>query len=255
MRRSAASLGEFVGGVVGASVTAVLAEVAKYDPGQPRDSDGRWGAGGGGHASWTSGGAGSSPAITESELRGTGPGAFEGPGASRPVSSAEFAKLAGQGKARLDALSASSPPAGLDAHWDSIKSEAYQAVQESWGGATYDAHTGQEVTGGGERYALTVNTPGEGTVSIPEDADEATFDKAMDTARDRFGDVLSLRQRCLGVFHNDEDGTIEIDPSLVVNSRADVESIGAFTHAVGGAYNFADGNGYWPPHVSEAAAA
>jgi hypothetical protein len=55
------------------------------------------------------------------------------------------------------------------------------------------------------------------------------------------------------VFHDDENHRIDIDPVLVVTNRADVDTIGAATHAIGGAYNFSDGNGYWPPHVAEGA--
>jgi hypothetical protein len=40
---------------------------------------------------------------------------------------------------------------------------------------------------------------------------------------------------------------------LVVDTAAEVEQIGAYTRAVGGAYHFRSGDGYWPPHVAEGA--
>jgi len=38
---------------------------------------------------------------------------------------------------------------------------------------------------------------------------------------------------------------------LVVDTQAEAEAIGAYTHNIGGAYRFSDGNGYWPPHIAE----
>ena len=73
----------------------------------------------------------------------------------------------------------------------------------------------------------------------------------MDEARTRFATQLTYDQFHLGVFRDEDIGGIDIDPVLIVDNIGDVESIGAFTHAVGGAYNFADGNGYWPPHIEE----
>lgn len=191
-------------------------------------------------------------AITAADLAGTGPGAFSGPGASQPVTQAQFDQLAAQGQARLQALDASSATTGLDQNWNQIQSDAYQQVQQPWGGATYDAHTGEAITGTENKYALTVNAPGMSTVKIPNTATQAEFNTAMDQAKASFGTELAKEQRALGVFNNSEAGTIEIDPSLVVNNLSDVHTIGAYTHAAGGAYNFADGNGYWPPHVASA---
>jgi hypothetical protein len=38
---------------------------------------------------------------------------------------------------------------------------------------------------------------------------------------------------------------------LVVNNLDDVESVGAYTHAIGGAYHFQSGDGFWPPHIAD----
>ena len=221
----------------------------RYSDDQPRDSGGRFGSGGGSSSSSSSTGGSHTP-ITSADLADKGEGATSGPGASRSVSQDEFNKLADEGQQRLSELNASSPTTGLDKNFGSIKSDAYEQVQKSWGGATYDAHTGEAVTGDEAKYAMTVNPPGTTGISIPDTASQDEFNSAMDQAKSSFGSELSKSQRCLGVFHNDDAGTIEIDPSLVVDNLHDVDTIGAYTHAAGGAYNFADGNGYFPPHVA-----
>ena len=47
---------------------------------------------------------------------------------------------------------------------------------------------------------------------------------------------------------------IDIDPVAIVDSVDQVERVGAYTRAIGGAYRFSDGNGYWPPHVPDSVA-
>ena len=73
----------------------------------------------------------------------------------------------------------------------------------------------------------------------------------MEKAKTDFGEVLEYGQFHLGVFRNDDTGLIEIDPVVVVDNVDDVESIGLYTNAVGGAYNFGDGLGYWPPYLRD----
>ena len=180
------------------------------------------------------------PAITAAEARGD----------SRPVSAAEFQRLATRGQAQLDVLSAKATgTAGLDRNWPKVKEQAFAEVQKSWGGATIDARTGKPLPQGANAYAITVKPKGMQTVSVPENATQAQFDAAMDRARKRYGPILERKDHYLGVFHDDENGRIDIDPVLVVRHREDVDTIGAATRAIGGAYNFSDGNGYWPPHV------
>jgi hypothetical protein len=171
---------------------------------------------------------------------------------TRAVSTAEFNRLAAAGEKRLATFSAhASPPVGLDRHWNAVKEEAWTGVQKEWGGVTIDAHTGKNVTGEPNRYALTVRPPGVHSVTVPVGADRATFDTAMEDARRRFDPMLRNENYHLGVFRDDAISRIDIDPVLVLDKHADVESIGAYTHAEGGAYNFADGLGYWPPHVDK----
>jgi len=171
-------------------------------------------------------------------------------GDSRPVSAAEFQRLAGLGQAQLDEFAANSAPIdGLDENWDSIKSQAFDEAQESWGGSTIDARTGEFLPDGADKYALTVKDEGISTVFIPENSSRSEFNAAMDQAKERFRPILERQNHYLGVFHDDDLNRIDIDPVTVVNTVEEVHTIGAATRAVGGAYNFADGNGYWPPYV------
>lgn len=179
--------------------------------------------------------------ITPDEARGN----------SRPVSATEFTHLADQGSARLaDYEHNASPPTGLDQHWDDIVNNAYTESQKSWGGVTVDSHTGAPYPGD-KGFALTVKSPGQQSVTIPENADQPHFAAAMKEARQRFDPQLQRPDHHLGVFHDDDTHQIDIDPVLVVQTPQEVEEIGAATHAIGGAYDFSTGDGYFPPHVSE----
>jgi hypothetical protein len=103
----------------------------------------------------------SHPIITADEARGD----------SKPVSHAEFQRLASVGQSKLDAMSANaSPISGLDKHWDRVKADSYAEATKPWGGATIDAHTGKALPQGADRYALTVKEKDGDTVSIPENA-------------------------------------------------------------------------------------
>lgn len=184
------------------------------------------------------------PIITASEARGD----------SRPVSREEFQRLATRGQEQLDAFKKNaSPTTGLDddANWAKLKNDTWNEVQKEWGGATIDSHTGQALPQGANKYAITVKDRGLDTMSIRIDASRDEFDAMMDQAKNEFGDVLAREKHHLGVFRDDDMGRIDFDPVLVVEKRADVDTIGAASRSIGGAYNFSDGNGYWPPHVAE----
>lgn len=179
------------------------------------------------------------PEIKASEARGD----------SRPVSREEFQKLAREGQVKLDGMAQRSKPAtGLDENWDTLKADSFAEVQNEWGGATINAHTGKALPQGADQYALTVKDKGVDTMSIPIGASKVEFDAAMDAAKERFRPILEREGHHLGVFRDDDVGRIDFDPVLVTPNLSDVHSIGAATRAIGGAYNFKDGNGYWPPH-------
>lgn len=178
---------------------------------------------------------------------------FEG-GRSQEVTPEEFQKLAEQGRKQLDEFAKnSSPISGLDNNWDELKASTFEEVQQPWGGATIDAHTGKPLPQGANKWAITVKDEGFDTVEVPENPTREQWDAAMDEAKEKFRPLLERQDHYLGVFHDDSLGRIDIDPVLVVSKRADVDTIGSASRAIGGAYNFADGNGYWPPHVSEKA--
>lgn len=189
-------------------------------------------------------GHGGARVITKEQARGD----------SRPVSHEEFQRLAAIGRGQLEGFAQHAKKINLsDEHWAEIKHRAYYEVQELWGGSTIDLHTGKPLSVGDSAFAITVKgTKGKQTqnsISVHETATEEDFNAAMDNARQRFGYTLARESHYLGVFHDASNHRIDIDPVLVVHRHADVETIGAATHAIGGAYNFKDGNGYWPPHV------
>jgi len=205
-----------------------------YNPDEPRGPGGKWV-----HF----------PVIHASDL--STPDARRSP----EVSPEEFQAHARRGAAKVARLKAGAtePTALSGASWDKIKAHAFKVSREPWGGDTIDAHTGKSVPDGLDAYALTVRDPNMPSVHVDPKASEAAFDKAMETAKSRYHDILSRPGHHLGIFHDQDTGTIDIDPVLVTPNLADVHDIGAYTHAVGGAYHFKSGDGFWPPHVKEKA--
>jgi hypothetical protein len=178
--------------------------------------------------------------------------AAEARGNSRPVSMDEYQHLAALGNAWIDrAKRDHAPITGLDLQWDRVKSDSWREAQKPWGGATIDAHTGVALQSDADRYALSVKPRGMEQVRVPETASQAEFSAAMDQAKERFRPVLERKSFYLGVFHDDENNRIDIDPVAVVDTADLVEQVGAYTRAIGGAYHFKSGDGYWPPHVAE----
>lgn len=172
-------------------------------------------------------------------------------GLSRPVSPEEFSQLAAEGEQRYNALAAQSrPTAGLDANWPNLVDAAYQETRQPWGGLTIDSQTGQPLQSDADAYALTVRPPGTPTVNVPVHASAEEFTAAMNKARHHYRHLLERKDHHLGVFHDADLGRIDFDPTLIVHSPHEVETIGAHTNAVGGAYNFKSGDGYWPPHIT-----
>jgi hypothetical protein len=179
-------------------------------------------------------------------------GADDKRGNARPVSRDEYALVAGEGKSILDGLrDNATPPTGLTDNLDAIKASTFEEVQKSWGGTTIDSHTGQALASDADKYAVTVKPAGLESVSVGENPTAEEWSQAMDTAMARFGDTLASQSHYLGTFHDDDLQRIDIDPVVVVDTKQQSEAIGAYTHNIGGAYNFADGNGYWPPYVDE----
>jgi hypothetical protein len=124
-------------------------------------------------------------------------------------------------------------------------------VQQPWGGATINAATGAPIQGNEDLYALTAKPPGEQTLSIPINASRDHFMSAMDEARKRYAHLLERANHHLGIFRDEDVNRIDFDPVVTTNNQRDAEAIGAHTRNVGGAYHFASGDGFWPPHVPE----
>lgn len=203
-----------------------------FNPDEPRGPGGKWT-----HF----------PSIHASDL--STPDARRSP----EVTESEFQSYARRGAAKVAQLKAgATPPCALEGKsWESIKHDAYTKSRDPWGGVTVDSHTGKDVPDGLDAYALTVRDPGMPSVHVSPKASEEDFGKAMETAKARYAHILSRPNHHLGVFHDADTGNIDIDPVLVTPKLSDVHDIGAFTHAVGGAYHFKSGDGYWPPHVKE----
>lgn len=167
---------------------------------------------------------------------------------SREVSPRAFQRLAARGAAEYQKMKRSTSPHVLSGRTDLVDA-AFKSTRSEWGGATIDSHTGKALSGNEDAYALTVREPGMKSISIPAGASRAEFGAAYDKALSRYGEILNRPDHFLGVFHDADKGTIDFDPSLVTTKKSHVETIGAYTGAVGGAYHFKSGDGFWPPHV------
>lgn len=172
---------------------------------------------------------------------------------SPEVSPEEFQGFARRGAAKYATLKAgaSEPSALRGKSWDKIVNDAYTSSREPWGGMTVDAHTGKHVPADADKYALTAREPGMEGVHVSPKASREEFSRAMETARKRYKSILARPGHHLGVFHDEDTNTIDIDPVLVTDRLEDVHDIGAYTRAVGGAYHFKSGDGFWPPHVKD----
>lgn len=176
--------------------------------------------------------------------------ANEARGNSRAVSPQQFQGIAGAGARQLGRMQKrATGTGGLDRNWERVKDNAFSEVQKPWGGATVNARSGRTLRQGSNRYAVTVKPPGTNTVSVPENVSREQFHTAMDSARQSFHPTLNMRGGHLGVFRDNDEGRIDIDPAVVVRRTKSVEQIGAATRNIGGAYHFKSGNGYFPPHV------
>jgi hypothetical protein len=208
--------------------------IFRYSEDQPRDDHGRFGSGDGG---------GTATQQVAEPIRASELASYP----SKEVSHEEFQKAAADGKSALEAIQADKRVASENPTVDT--DDAYKAVQESWGGAAIDPTTGKakDFDSG---FAVTIGGPNS-TVELPETATKEEFDKAVSQATDKFADKLQGKDTYFGVFHDDNKKTIDIDPVAVVNNQKDAENIAAFTHSVGGAYDFSTGNGVFPPHVAD----
>jgi hypothetical protein len=172
---------------------------------------------------------------------------------SHPVSSEEFQSRAAAGHAELTRMAGrKQSTAGFDNDWQGVKDRAWNATREPWGGGTYSPRTGRPVEyTGKDKHALTVREPDQSPITVAPEMGREHFDAAMDQARDQYAGKLQRANHFLGAFHDADQKRIDIDPVAVVSGRRKSQNIMAATHAVGGAYHFASGDGVWPPHVQD----
>jgi hypothetical protein len=165
--------------------------------------------------------------ITQHEARGDSP----------RVTLAEYRDAQTRGKQLLDTLWVSDG-------WDEASSWAYNETRKNWGGVTIDSRTG-DVVSRDSGYAVSAKMPGERSIACPFNISEAGFQNVLTRARNEYSAAPYL-----GIFHDDETGTIEFDPVVIVETKRDARDIGTYTEALGGAYDFTTGNGVFPFHVS-----
>lgn len=183
-------------------------------------------------------------------------------GSSAAVSHEDFQASASRGANLLGKYRSQKheTPGMEGAGWEGVKNHAFEATREPWGGATYNARTGSPVNfHEPDKFAVTVREPHEEPISVEPHAGHERFSAAMDQARTQYGDRLASSHHYLGVFHDADSGRVDIDPVVVTgDSRGkhnmqrgltDAKDISSATHAVGGAYHFNSGDGFWPDHV------
>ena len=108
--------------------------------------------------------------------------------------------------------------------------EARSAVRQPWGGVTL-APSG--VVTRSEGYAVAMRAPLAHPLSYA------------------IGEPFTLPEIVaapyLGVFRDEEAGRVDVDPVAIVSTLREAQALSVYCRATGGAYNFADGNGYWTP--------
>lgn len=186
--------------------------------------------------------------IRSNELRGDEADASSGSPLASPK---HFLKMAKKGRAKLSKMAASgTEPKAINSDYTGIKNRAFESVKEPWGGQTIHPVTGQPINPA-SGLAVTVREPGQQQIAVHIGASREHFNNAMDQAREAYRPQLGRAHHALGVFRDETTGRVDIDPVAVTDRAVDARAIGAYTHASGGAYDFASGNGVWVPHVSK----
>lgn len=170
--------------------------------------------------------------LTEAEAQGRG----------TPAQRRTLEALARLGDQTLTDAAACSPRAGTLT--DEMILAAYHATRESWGGATLDLTKG-DVLNVSTGYA----------VSTGAQHSELSHDDAA--CLRRFADqVITMarkvpRGQLLGIFHDDDKGTVDFDTVYYTCNRTHAYAVAAAGHATGGIYDFATGDGVWPFYLDE----
>lgn len=173
--------------------------------------------------------------ITKEQARGDSP----------EVTPTEYARACDRGKwivAHYLRVAREVPTDVLDAIVASLTDE--------WGGVTLDARTWQAVAPS-EGYAVAIagNFAGS-SLSCPIGSSEVTIHQFVRELVNAYPDVPYY-----GVFRDDDTGRIDFDPVLVVTDEGEARDVATFCGSLGGAYDFATGNGVFPYHVAETVSA
>lgn len=171
-----------------------------------------------------------------------------------PVVSREvFGEIEQRGRARLAYLRGLAHQSTDGLARADLPAMLASVTAEPWGGVTVSAGNGTVVApvDDPDAYAVTVRLNGKSSMSVPIGSDADRFARALRIARGYFADELAIPGACLGVFHDADRGRVDLDPVLIVRGLTAAHEVGAACESTGGAYRFADGLGYWPPHVAE----
>lgn len=120
----------------------------------------------------------------------------------------------------------------------SVDHASYQ-IRTSWGGGTYDPD-GVVLPSTGYAVAIRPRAHRQVSVSFATMTDDLS---ALTLALQSF----TTRAPYVGVFRDDLSQRIDIDPVAIVESRREADALGVYCGSTGGAYNYADGLGYWAP--------
>lgn len=165
--------------------------------------------------------------ITKAQARGD----------SQGLSASDYRKHARNGAYELANL--------LGVRPDAITEErAWQSVQGAWGGVTITL-PGQYIVTPVTGYAVSVSGSANfgHTIVRRIGVDRDTFVSAYREALRKFQGAP-----CIGVFRDDDTGLIEFDAVVIVADRDLARDIATHCGSLGGAYDFATGNGVWPYH-------
>ena len=115
-------------------------------------------------------------------------------------------------------------------------------VADPWSGLTVSLRDGAEPKGG-------IISSIASTVEVPVGSSDDVIGAAVDDfVRDHY-DLLSRDGYYLGLFHNADKGTIDIDVNVVAYSTEDAEALQLYLGRNGGAYDTATGNGVYAPQL------
>ena len=122
---------------------------------------------------------------------------------------------------------------------DAVLAYAYAMAATPWGGVTISLATGRPIDRD-SGYAVSTG----GGVSM-------SFAASEDTFRDHVIRVASAAGHYVGVFHDDDKSTIDIDPVYVTDFELDAVAVAVARHSTGGVYDFSTGDAVWPPHLAK----